>query len=155
LVTLPFDPARPATVLLPAGSGDRQYRLSPDEHWLAYVSDETGVGEVYVQPFPGPGGRFQISNGGGAAPMWSPNGKELFYRGGCCLVAATIATAASPTVVRRDTLFTMAATRSMYEVAPDGNHFIMARLTNSTSAPVLVFGWADEVRARVKAAAKK
>ncbi len=47
---------------------------------MAYVSDESGREEVYVQPFPGPGGEWQISNEGGWEPLWARNGKELFYR---------------------------------------------------------------------------
>ena len=56
--------------------------FSPDGRWLAYVSNESGRYEVYVQPFPGPGQKVQISSEGGAEPVWSPNGKELFYRNG-------------------------------------------------------------------------
>jgi serine/threonine protein kinase/Tol biopolymer transport system component len=62
----------PFTVLEPA--------FSPDGRWLAYQSNESGSYEVYVRPFPGPGGKWQISTGGGYLPKWSRNGKELFYR---------------------------------------------------------------------------
>ena len=54
--------------------------FSPDGRWLAYQSDESGNFEVYVRPFPGPGGKWQVSTGGGLDPKWSRNGKELFYR---------------------------------------------------------------------------
>ena len=155
LVPLPFDSARPARVLVPRSPSAIQPRLSPNGKWLAYVSEQSGIREVYIQPFPGPGGRFQISAGGGAAPQWSPNGKELFYRGGCCLIAASIEATSDPTVVRRDTLFTMSATRSTYDVTADGNHFIMARLISSSTYPVLIFNWLDEVRERVAAATRK
>jgi Tol biopolymer transport system component/predicted Ser/Thr protein kinase len=57
-------------------------RFSPDGRWLAYVSDESGRFEIYVQPYPGPGGKWQISTEGGTEPMWNPNGRELFYRSG-------------------------------------------------------------------------
>jgi len=53
--------------------------FSPDGRWLAYQSDESGNNEVYVRPFPGPGGKWQISTGGGESPKWSRNGKEFFY----------------------------------------------------------------------------
>jgi Tol biopolymer transport system component len=157
-VPLPVDSSRPMSVVLPARRGsdaDPFHRLSPDGRWLAYIGSETGTREVYVQPFPGPGGHFQISTGGGTSPRWAPSGKELFYRGGCCLMSATIATTPELTVVRRDTLFSMVSTRSMYDVTPDGNHFVMGRATSNVMSPVLVFGWADEVRERVAAAAKK
>ncbi len=59
---------------------EREPAFSPDGRWLAYHSNETGTLEVYVRPFPGPGGKWQISTGYGVAPKWSRNGKELFYR---------------------------------------------------------------------------
>jgi hypothetical protein len=52
--------------------------FSPDGHWIAYMSDASGVDEVYVRPFPGPGGQWLISAGGGYVPMWSHDGR-LFY----------------------------------------------------------------------------
>jgi serine/threonine-protein kinase len=61
----PFDELRPA--------------FSPDGRWLAYVSNESGTFEVYVRPFPGPGGRWQVSTGGGRFPLWSRDGRELFF----------------------------------------------------------------------------
>ena len=53
--------------------------FSPDGRWLAYQSDESGHGQVYVRPFPGPGGRWQISQDGGFYPRWSRGGRELFF----------------------------------------------------------------------------
>jgi len=53
--------------------------FSPDGHWLAYTSNESGIDEVYVRPFPGPGGRTQVSSGGGMFPVWECNGRELFF----------------------------------------------------------------------------
>jgi len=54
-------------------------RFSPDGRWMAYVSNQSGREEIYVQPFPGPGGRWQISTGGGACPIWRRDGREIFY----------------------------------------------------------------------------
>jgi len=58
--------------------------LSPDGHWIAYMSNESGVYEIYVRPFPGPGGKWQVSSSGGQriggwGPEWSRNGKELLF----------------------------------------------------------------------------
>jgi Tol biopolymer transport system component len=53
--------------------------FSPDGHWVAYTSNESSRYEVYVQPFPGPGGKWQVSTNGGTAPVWRRDGKELFY----------------------------------------------------------------------------
>ncbi|GMR24389.1 MAG: hypothetical protein BMS9Abin37_2926 [Acidobacteriota bacterium] len=64
------------------GATVREARFSPDERFVAYRSDETGRDEVYVVPYPGPGGKWQISTDGGAQPMWAPSGGELFYSSG-------------------------------------------------------------------------
>ena len=62
-------------------SSDARYpALSPDGNWLAYTSNESGAYEVYVQAFPNRGGKMQISNGGGAYPVWSQDGRELLFR---------------------------------------------------------------------------
>src|SRR5256885_14544622 len=66
--------------------------FSPDGRWLAYTSNESGRPEVYVQPFPGPGGKWQISTEGGAEPLWNHNSRELFYRIGKKMMSVQIAT---------------------------------------------------------------
>ena len=58
---------------------EREGQFSPDGNWIAYQSNESGRFEIYVQPFPAPGGKFQISANGGAQPRWNKNGKEIFY----------------------------------------------------------------------------
>jgi Tol biopolymer transport system component len=59
-------------------SNESAPRLSPDGHWIAYIPDESGHFVVYVQPYPGPSGKWQISTEGGTEPMWNWNAKELF-----------------------------------------------------------------------------
>jgi Tol biopolymer transport system component len=56
--------------------------FSPDGHWLTYATTESGRFEIYVQPFPGPGARVQVSNGGATRAMWSPTGREIYYAAG-------------------------------------------------------------------------
>jgi serine/threonine-protein kinase len=56
-----------------------EQQFSPDGRWIAYLSSESGLIELYVRPFPGPGAKWQISSGGAAHPAWSPGGRELFY----------------------------------------------------------------------------
>jgi Tol biopolymer transport system component len=69
--------------LLQEKYAERRPRLSPDGRWIAYMSNESGKFEVYVRPFPGvDGGRWQVSTNGGSSPLWSPDGRELFYRNG-------------------------------------------------------------------------
>jgi len=87
ILTLPIEgnetsgwkPGQPKPFVNSAFSEDGP-AFSPDGRWLAYQSNESGNNEVYVRPFPGPGGKWQVSTGGGDFPKWSRNGKELFYR---------------------------------------------------------------------------
>jgi Tol biopolymer transport system component len=61
---------------------ERDPRFSSDGRWIAYTSDESGRDEVYVQTFPGPGGKWQVSTEGGYGAVWAKNERELFYRNG-------------------------------------------------------------------------
>ncbi len=72
---------RTAAPFLQTQFAEMQGTFSPDVKWVAYVSDETGNTEVYVQPFPAGQGKWQISVGGGLLPQWSRDGKQLFYQG--------------------------------------------------------------------------
>jgi Tol biopolymer transport system component len=67
--------------LLQSQSNELNGMFSPDGHWIAYQSDETGRYEIYVAPFPGPGAKRQISTSGGLVPRWRADGKEIFYIG--------------------------------------------------------------------------
>jgi hypothetical protein len=73
-----WKPGTPA-VFLNTPFIERDAAFSPDGKWLAYSANDTGREEVYVRPFPGPGGKWQISTGGGAAPTWSRTTHDLFY----------------------------------------------------------------------------
>jgi serine/threonine-protein kinase len=108
--------------------------LSPDGRWLAFVSNETGSREVYVQAFPDGGGRkWPVSTGGGTEPLWSRNGQELFYRNGRNeMVAVTVTGSAQPPMGRQQVLFSAGSyatdpTNRAYDVAPDGRRFVMLR----------------------------
>ena len=69
-----------ASVIVATGFNATGAALSPDSRWLAYVSNEQGTNEVFVRPFPDVnGGKWQVSSGGGSAPLWAYNGRELFY----------------------------------------------------------------------------
>jgi Tol biopolymer transport system component len=134
--------------------------VSPDGHWLAYASNESGINEVYVRPFPSTsGGRWQVSNGGGMEPRWSPDGRELYFLDGSVrLVAATIRAAASGVdVTDLRPLFDASGMaidifHTSYDVLPDGRGFVFARQRSERSAmqPALVEveNWFADVRAR-------
>ena len=72
--------ARDPEVFLRSSFDERHPSISPDGRWLAYVSNESGRFQVYVQAFPDRGGKWQISNDGGMYPMWSRSSRELFFR---------------------------------------------------------------------------
>jgi serine/threonine-protein kinase len=74
-----WKPGKPSA-LLKSGFTEQHPAFSPDGRWLAYSSDESGRQELYVRPFPGPGGRWQVSTGGGSRPNWSRQRQELIFR---------------------------------------------------------------------------
>jgi serine/threonine-protein kinase len=127
--SLAFDSAPASHLLLPAAFNESEVTLSPDGHWMAYQSDEADRMEVYVRPYPGPGGRVSVSLLGGTEPAWSRDGRELFYRAGDSLMAATVTYAPTLAVTGRRMLFTGGflsnAKSREYDPAPDGQHFVM------------------------------
>jgi Tol biopolymer transport system component len=133
-------------------------RFSPDGHWLAYVSDESGRWEVYVQPYPGPGGKWQISTEGGMEPTWNPKGGELFYRLGDKMMSVNIATEATfkagkPRVLFEKHYEPTPATGPNYDVSADGQRFLMLKPSDQeTAAPTqinVVLNWSEELKRRV------
>ena len=127
-----LDSRSPLKPLLTSPANEVAPAISPDGRWIAYVSDESGHDEVYVRSFPDMLGRYQVSRDGGAEPVWSPRGGELFYRNGPQLLAADIRADIGFEVVRRTSLFSDGSyvsdgTHAVYDVAPDGDHFAMVR----------------------------
>jgi eukaryotic-like serine/threonine-protein kinase len=125
-------------------------RLSPDGRWLAYHSNESGVDEVYVQPFPGPGARTAVSVGGGRTPVWAPSGRELFYFSGRRFMSAKlslpVSSSSSVTVVGRQEIarnsYFPGNGHAPFDVTRDGEHFIMLRtLPGEGERVVLVLNW--------------
>ena len=112
---------------------ERYPSFSPDGRWLAYGSEESGRWEVYVRPYPGPGGRIQVSNGGGFEPLWSGNGRELFFRTSDTMMAVSVQEKDGLVFGRPETLFADPYLRSSnispdvhgYDVMPDGSRFLM------------------------------
>jgi Tol biopolymer transport system component len=76
---LPLEGDRKPFVFLQTAFEERRGMFSPDGRWVAYQSNALGSDEVYVRPFPGPGGQWQVSTAGGINPRWAPDGKELYY----------------------------------------------------------------------------
>jgi len=132
-------------------------QFSPDGRWLAYVSDESGRTEVYVQPYQGPGGKWQISTDGGTEPVWNRNGRELFYRSGDKMMAVEIAMHPSFSVGKPKVLFEgkyvpSPATFPAYDVSPDGQRFLMLKPSEqeqTTTQINVVLNWFEELKRQV------
>jgi Tol biopolymer transport system component len=128
--------------------------FSPDGRWIAYISDESGVREVYVRPFPGPGGKAQISTGGGHSPTWSRARQELFYGttdGRIMVLPYTVDGDSFRTEKPRlwsEGRYGQRQYRS-FDLHPDGNRFVVGPDTAATTKQdhvILVFNFFDELR---------
>jgi hypothetical protein len=131
-------------------------QLSPDGRWLAYVSNESGRHEVYVQAYPGASEKMTVSTDGGFEPLWSPDGRELFYRKGPSVMVVSIQTTPAFRSSRPRQLFegpiidggTLSALGGTYGVAPDGQHFLMIEggEEEGNDQLNLVLNWFDELK---------
>ena len=132
--------------------------LSPNGRWLAHASDESGRNEVYVRPFPGPGGRWQVSTGGGFQPVWSRDGRELFFLTlDGLMMAARLRDGPAFTVADVHPLFdasgfVLDAFHQAFDITPDGRHFLFLSPTRAAAAEqprlVEVENWFSDVQAR-------
>ncbi len=128
----------------------RQGVWSPDGRWIAYTSDETRWWEVYVEPYPGPGPKVMISTEGGQLPVWSRDGKELFYRWGDRMMAATVETQPEFKVTGTEVLFKgryLTNEYHNYDVAPDGRFLMIQESQESTPPEIhVVLNWFEELK---------
>ncbi len=130
--------------------------------WLAYVSDVSGRWEIYVQPYPGPGGKWLISTEGGTEPVWNPHGRELFYRSGDKMMAVEVTTqpgfsAGKPRLLFERHYLPTPATFPNFDVAPDGQRFLMLKPSEQEQAATqinVVLNWFEELKRRVPAEKK-
>lgn len=128
-------------------------RFSPDGRWIAYVSDESGQYEVYVRPYPPGPGKWQVSTAGGEEGIWSRDGKELFYRNGnkWMVVAVNLHPefiAETPRLLFEGPYVDVGGLS--YDVAPDGQRFLLLEPAERESAPVthlnVVLNWFEELK---------
>ena len=156
LMMLSLDGTPRTEPLLRTQFAERNAHISPDGHWLAYESNESGQEEVYVRPFPNVSdGRWQISSAGGNVPLWARSGRELFFRSGASLMSVSVQTtptfsAASPTKLFEGYLSGLGRT---YDVSRDGQRFLMIKNNSSreqtAATMVVVLNWFEELKARV------
>ena len=132
--------------------------FSPDRKWFAYQSSESGRDEVYVAPYPGPGGKFAVSNNGGTQPVWARNG-ELFYRNGSRMLVVETSTVPSLKIGQPRVVFEgpyelgPAGPRdnTNYDVTADGQRFLMVVSDEPALRPQIdvVLNWFDELKQHV------
>ena len=130
--------------------------FSPDGRWIAYNSDESGRNEIYVRPYPGPGGQTKISNDGGIEPAWSPNGGEIFYRSAKEFMAVPVRTSPDFSAGEARPLFADRYVRwgredgpRYYDVSSDGSRFLVIKRGEVKQPPVtqlnLLSNWTAEL----------
>jgi Tol biopolymer transport system component len=137
--------------------------FSPDGRWLAYTSNESGNTEVYVRPFPGPGGKWQVSTGGGLMPKWSRNGKEVFYRTpDSKIMVVTYTTSGDSFHADKPQLWSpgqftdLGINNYNFDLHPDGKRFAVLKSpgTEQTAAVnkvTFIFNFFDELRSKFPA----
>jgi Tol biopolymer transport system component len=150
LWVLPFGGDRTPLPLLHGDFNESQGQFSPDGRWIAYVSDESGAPEVYVQSFPALAEKRQVSISGGTQPRWRRDGRELFYLApDRKLMAVTVKAGAKGTGMYAEvprTLFETAldsaALRQTYSVAADGQRFLLNSPVDTAAPPMtIVLNW--------------
>jgi Tol biopolymer transport system component len=160
---LSMDSDHAYTPLLQESYAEVHPRISPDSRWLAYTSDESGESQIYVRPFPDvEKGRKRISTNGGYDPLWSPDGRELFYRNGDEVWAVSVETdpyfnAGIPEVLFRGTYYS-SWIHTSWDIDPDGKRFLMLKPYGRTDEestarlPIkinIVLNWQEELKQRV------
>ena len=152
-----------ARAIVATGVDEQGAALSPDSRWLAYVSNEQGEPEVFVRPFPNAnGGKWQISSGGGSAPLWSHDGREIFYVSGGKMNAVAIHPGPPFSSDPPRALFQIpdrvragSPARGTFSISPDDQRFLMVRENSwaemaGTPTLVVVENFFDELRSKLK-----
>ena len=129
--------------------------IAPDGRWLAYQSDESGANEIYVRSFPGTGGKWQVSTGGGDSPVWSRMAPELFYRAREGMMVANYSAAADTFTAGKPRLWARKANLSQwFDLAPDGKRFAIVQEAPSdmrgSPQVTLVLNFFDELNRRTQ-----
>ena len=149
LVTIDTSGASAPVPFLNSTSNETGARFSPDGRSIAYVSDETGRNEIYVQSFPTPGSKIQISNVGGTAPVWARDGKRLFYVGpDNTMMACDVTPGSSLRVGPPERLFRFPRQVWTFDIAQDGKR-VLAVIANNDAAGRsigVILDWADAAK---------
>jgi Tol biopolymer transport system component len=147
-----FETKTASPVIVIPKSAQHSSRFSPDGHWIAYISDETGRHEVFVQPFPVTGAKYQITKNGGGHPMWSPDGKQLFFDNNQHMFSVQVQTqpsfsASDPKALPISGFIQSPGNnRRQYDMTADGKQFLMMFfMPNQIHA---ITNWFEELKRR-------
>jgi serine/threonine-protein kinase len=159
---LPLKDRKPQLFERSQSANETTPRFSPDGQWIAYASTESGRNEIFVRPYPGPGGKHQISGEGGREPVWNPKGRELFYRTSNKMMVVEVTTqpaffAGKPRVLFEGAYLPSPRTVPNYDVSPDGQRFLMLKATDQAQTPMqinVVLNWFEELKRRVPSGKK-
>jgi Tol biopolymer transport system component len=131
--------------------GSRAYegggQISPDGRWMAYTTDESGRNEVYLRPFPGPDRRWPVSTAGGLHPLWSRDGRRIFFRSGQQLLAVDVTltpeVSLSPPRVLFERRYSFGPNLSLanYTLSPNGRGFLMVQEEPGARSLHLILNW--------------
>jgi len=145
-----YSPADKQVVPLAQGA---EARFSPDGKWIAYIAYIAGIGGIVVQPFPGPGGRIEISRGSGAQPTWARDGRQIFYIApDRKLMAVSFdprhKSAGAPRVLFQTRIIAPNFFATQYDVSADGRFLINSVPSNYSSPLALLTGWTAHLKGR-------
>jgi hypothetical protein len=159
LWVLPVDGVKAGTPVrfLASEFNEIEGQLSPDVHWMAYTSDESGQRDVYVRPFPAGDGQWKVSIAGGEQPRWRADGRELYYlrADGTMMAAAVKGTnrvfeVETPRPLFRTHLVeTVRSVNFEYDVTPDGKRFLLDSTVEGSTAALpltVVVNWASGLK---------
>jgi len=165
IAMLSMEGNHPRKPLLQESYEESRPKISPDGRWIAYMSNESRRNEVYVRSFPDVNkGRWQVSTNGGNSPLWSPDGRELYYRSGDAVMAVSVrmepgfSTVGTPQVLFRGTYVGGSPVEGTpWDIQPDGKRFLMMKEVAPADKPAaqaprkinIVINWFEELKQRV------
>jgi len=159
---MPLDGDRTPRQLFSDPAGESDGQISPDGKWVAYQAPVSSRQEIYVAPFPGPGARHQVSTDGGTEPLWSRDGRELFFQNGTQLMSVSVApggafTASAPRLVHEGRFLKTINGNTSWSLTPDGKRFLRIQRVEPERAITrieLVLSWFSELRPPASGAVK-